>query len=85
MAYHRAPPGQHLLQVLVPLDVVRSLRAIAEPEERTLSSEVRLALRRHLARSGGTAPATDDKGGADHASSGTAARGGAARDVCEPA
>ena len=52
-------PKQHLLQVLVPLDVVQSLRAIARPEERTLSSEVRLALRRHVESSG----AAPDQGG----------------------
>lgn len=88
---HPGHPGQtHLPRPWVRNDLARQIRDLATKNDHTISEEMRVALRSHLRRNGytvngGSTLAEDDEGGADHAPFGTPARGGAARDVCEPA
>ena len=88
---HPGHPGQtQLPRPWIRRDIAHHLRDLATENDRTVAEEMRCALREHLKRNGraingtSTTLLTDDEGGADHASSGTAARGGAACDVCQP-
>lgn len=44
-----APTNTKIVSVLMPLDLVQALEVQAEKHERTLSQEIRLALKAHVA------------------------------------